>query len=77
MIDVGTKPDTQIDLQAPFVEWTKTEIAEYGLELDVPYELTWSCYKENEPACGTCDSCALRLEAFENAGTHDPIEYQQ
>lgn len=77
VIDVGTKPDTQIDLQAPFVEWTKTEIAEYGLELDVPYELTWSCYKENEPACGTCDSCALRLEAFENAGTHDPIEYQQ
>jgi len=76
VIDVGTKPDTQIDLQAPFVEWTKTEIAEYGLELDVPYEITWSCYKENEPACGTCDSCALRLEAFENAGTDDPIKYQ-
>jgi 7-cyano-7-deazaguanine synthase len=75
VIDVGTKPETEISLQAPFVEWTKTEIAEHGLELGVPYQHTWSCYRDEAPACGTCDSCALRLEAFRNAGTKDPIEY--
>ncbi len=77
VVDVGTKPETQIDLVAPFVEWSKTEIAERGLELNVPYELTWSCYRDEAPACGTCDSCALRLEAFRNAGSSDPIEYAE
>lgn len=75
MIDVGTKPETSIKLIAPFVEWSKTDIAERGLELDVPYELTWSCYRDEEPACGTCDSCAFRLEAFRNVGSKDPIAY--
>ncbi|MFP9059915.1 7-cyano-7-deazaguanine synthase QueC [Natrialbaceae archaeon A-chndr2] len=75
VIDVGTKPETQIDLVAPFVDWSKTEIAKRGFELGVPYELTWSCYRDETPACGTCDSCALRLEAFENVGSSDPIEY--
>jgi len=77
VIDVGTKPGTDIDLVAPFVEWSKTEIAERGLELGVPYERTWSCYRAEEPACGTCDSCAFRLEAFRNAGSRDPIEYAE
>ena len=77
VIEVGTKPDTEIELVAPFVEWSKTDIAERGLELGVPYELTWSCYRSEEPACGTCDSCAFRLEAFRNAGTRDPIEYAE
>ena len=81
VIDVGTKPDTEIELIAPFVEWSKTEIAERGLELEVPYELTWSCYRAEEPACGTCDSCAFRLEAFRNAGAgdgiRDPIPYAE
>ena len=77
VIDVGTKPETEIELIAPFVEWSKTEIAERGLELDVPYGLTWSCYRDEEPACGTCDACAFRLEAFRNAGTRDPIEYAE
>ncbi|AGN01160.1 exsB protein [Salinarchaeum sp. Harcht-Bsk1] len=76
VIDVGTKPETKIDLIAPFVEWSKTDIAERGLELGVPYELTWSCYRSEEPACGTCDSCAFRLEAFQNVGAEDPIEYE-
>ena len=62
MIDVGTKPETDIELKAPFVEWSKTKIAERGLELDVPYDMTWSCYRDEEPACGTCDACAFRLE---------------
>lgn len=77
VIDVGTKPETDISVVAPFVEWSKTEIAERGLELGVPYELTWSCYRANEPACGTCDSCAFRLQAFRQAGTTDPIEYAE
>ena len=77
VIDVGTKPETDIELVAPFVEWSKTDIAERGLELGVPYEVTWSCYRDEEPACGTCDSCAFRLEAFRNAGSKDPIEYAE
>lgn len=77
VVDVGTKPETTITIEAPFVEWTKTEIAERGLELDVPYEHTWSCYRAEAPACGTCDSCAFRLEAFQKAGVEDPIEYAE
>jgi 7-cyano-7-deazaguanine synthase len=77
VVDVGTKPGTDIDLVAPFVDWSKTDIAERGLELDVPYELTWSCYREAEPACGTCDACAFRLQAFQRAGVEDPIDYAE
>ena len=77
VIDVGTKPGTDIELLAPFVEWTKTAIARRGLELGVPYADTWSCYRSDEPACGTCDACAFRLEAFQNLGERDPIEYEQ
>jgi 7-cyano-7-deazaguanine synthase len=77
VIDIGTKPETSIDLVAPFVDWTKTEIAERGLDLDVPYELTWSCYRDEEPACGTCDACAYRLKAFQDVGMKDPIRYRE
>lgn len=77
MIDVGTKPETEIDLVAPFVEWSKTGIAERGLELGVPDELTWSCYGDEKPACGTCDACAFRLQAFQRVGVADPIEYAE
>ena len=77
VIDVGTKPETEIGLQAPFVEWAKTDIARRGLELGVPYEHTWSCYRAEAPACGTCDSCAFRLQAFQRVGVEDPIEYEE
>ncbi|QLC34285.1 7-cyano-7-deazaguanine synthase QueC [Halarchaeum sp. CBA1220] len=77
VVDVGTKDDTDISIEAPFTEWSKTDIAERGLKLDVPYELTWSCYRDDEPACGTCDACAFRLEAFRNAGARDPIDYAE
>lgn len=76
VIDEGTKPETEIEVVAPFVEWTKTDIVKRGAELDVPYEITWSCYRTNAPACGTCDSCGFRLEAFQKAGIRDPIEYE-
>jgi 7-cyano-7-deazaguanine synthase len=77
VIDVGTKPETELSLEAPFVEWSKTDIVERGLELDVPYEHTWSCYRAEKPACGTCDSCAFRLQAFQRAGVEDPITYAE
>jgi 7-cyano-7-deazaguanine synthase len=77
VIDVGTKPGTAIELEAPFVDWSKTDIVERGVELEVPYELTWSCYRTEEPACGTCDACAYRLKAFQEAGVEDLIEYAE
>lgn len=77
VIDVGTKPDTEIELVAPFAECSKTEIVERGLDLEVPYELTWSCYRSEAPACGTCDACAFRLGAFQNVEARDPIEYSE
>jgi len=77
VVDVGTKDDTQISIEAPFTEWSKTDIAEKGTELDVPYDLTWSCYRDDEPACGTCDACAFRLQAFQNIGVRDPIDYAE
>jgi 7-cyano-7-deazaguanine synthase len=77
VLDVGTKPETQIDLLAPFVDWSKTEIAERGTELGVSYEITWSCYRATEPACGTCDACAFRLKAFREIGERDPIAYEE
>jgi 7-cyano-7-deazaguanine synthase len=75
VIEAGTKPETDISLEAPFVEWSKTDIAERGLELGVPYEDTWSCYRDEAPACGTCDACAFRLQAFQRLGVEDPIDY--
>ncbi|GAB3423598.1 7-cyano-7-deazaguanine synthase QueC [Haloparvum alkalitolerans] len=77
MVDVGTKPETDIALEVPFVRDSKTDIVERGLELDVPYGITWSCYRDDEPACGTCDACAFRLEAFRNVGERDPIPYAE
>lgn len=77
VIDLGTKPDTKLNLVAPFVEWNKTDIVEHGVELGVPYEITWSCYRADAPACGTCDACAYRLKAFQEAGWEDPIDYNE
>jgi 7-cyano-7-deazaguanine synthase len=77
MVDVGTKPETTISLEVPFVHDSKTEIARRGVDLGVPFEHTWSCYRAEEPACGTCDSCAFRLQAFQNVGVEDPIAYAE
>lgn len=77
MVDVGTKPGTSISLEVPFVRDSKTEIAKRGTDLGVPFEHTWSCYRAEEPACGTCDSCAFRLGAFQNIDVRDPIAYEE
>lgn len=75
MIDAGTKPDTKIEIHTPIIELSKAEIVKKGLELSAPLELSWSCYRSEDLACGTCDSCALRLRGFKQAGVRDPIGY--
>ncbi len=77
VVEVGTKPETDIAIEVPFVDASKTEIAARGLDLEVPFEHTWSCYRADEPACGTCDSCGLRLQAFQRNGVRDPIPYAE
>ena len=74
-IDTGTKPDTRIEIRTPIIELSKAEIVKKGIELDAPLHLTWSCYRSEELACRTCDSCALRLRGFKLAGVTDPIDY--
>ena len=77
LINVGTKDETSIKLKTPLSQMSKADIVRKGLELRVPFELTWSCYKENEKACGVCDSCRLRLKGFRENGVIDPIEYRE
>ena len=74
-IDVGTKPETRITIRTPVIGMRKSEIVRRGLDLDAPLHLTWSCYQASDRACGNCDSCALRLRAFREAGAADPIPY--
>ncbi len=76
VIDLGTKNTTKISLFTPFIHMTKTDILRVGLELGVPYEHTWSCYRNEGKACGTCGSCHFRQEAFAAVGIPDPIEYE-
>lgn len=76
-INQGTKKETKIKIETPLVNLSKAQIVEEALRLNVPLELTWSCYKEEEFACGFCDSCRLRLNGFEKAKTKDPIKYKE
>jgi len=74
-IDVGTRPETRVQIRTPVIHMRKAGIIRRGLELGAPLGLTWSCYRAEALACGTCDSCALRLRAFREAGVTDPIPY--
>jgi 7-cyano-7-deazaguanine synthase len=74
-IDLGTKPETKIEIVTPVIRLRKSEIVKLGAELGAPLELSWSCYKREDLACGECDSCALRLRGFRGAGLRDPIPY--
>lgn len=76
LIEAGTRPETRIEIVAPLIRLRKHEIVKKGIELGAPFHLSWSCYRSNEKACGTCDSCALRLRAFEQAGVEDAIPYR-
>lgn len=75
VIDTGTKPDTLIEIRTPIIHLSKSEIVKKGIALGAPLELTWSCYRNSTQACGTCDSCALRLRGFRQANVKDPIPY--
>jgi 7-cyano-7-deazaguanine synthase len=74
VVKTGTK-DGRIRILTPLIAMRKAEIVRLGLELDAPFDLTWSCYSREDEACGVCDSCVLRLRAFEAAGVRDPIPY--
>jgi len=76
-ISVGTQTEKSIELLTPFVMMNKTDILKEGMELCVPYEHTWSCYSENDEACGVCSSCLARLKAFADIGMEDPIPYKK
>jgi 7-cyano-7-deazaguanine synthase len=75
VIEVGTRPTTRIEIRTPVIHMKKSEIVRRGVELGAPLRLTWSCYQSEDRACGRCDSCALRLRAFREAGVEDPVPY--
>lgn len=76
-IEMGTTPDANINIRTPIIHLSKAEIIKKGMELNAPIHLSWSCYRSERLACGTCDSCALRLRGFQMAGVEDPISYQK
>src|SRR5678815_405134 len=76
LIEAGTRPETNITVETPLISLLKRDIVKKGSELGAPFQLTWSCYRDTEVACGVCDSCALRLRAFQEAGIEDPIAYR-
>ena len=75
-INLGTKDETNIEIKMPLVHLKKSQIVQACVELDVPLKHTWSCYKNEDKACGVCDSCRLRLNGFKLAGVIDPITYE-
>jgi 7-cyano-7-deazaguanine synthase len=74
-IRLGTCPETHVTIRTPVIAMKKHEIVRRAVELGAPLELTWSCYQNSDAACGECDSCALRLRAFREAGVVDPLPY--
>ena len=74
VVKAGTK-EGDIEIVTPLIAMRKAEIVRLGLELRAPFDLTWSCYSREDRACGVCDSCVLRLRAFQAAGVQDPIPY--
>ena len=76
VINLGTKPETKIEIKTPIIHLNKNKIIEKGMELNAPLHLTWSCYQNEDESCGVCDSCALRLRGFQQAGIPDPILYK-
>jgi 7-cyano-7-deazaguanine synthase len=76
VVKAGTK-EGKIEVVTPLIAMRKAEIVRLGLELNAPFDLTWSCYQREDRACGVCDSCVLRLRAFRDAGAEDPIPYAE
>ncbi|MGA7630378.1 MAG: 7-cyano-7-deazaguanine synthase QueC [Terriglobales bacterium] len=76
VVKAGTK-EGSIRVVTPLIAMRKAQIVSLGLELNAPFDLTWSCYQREDRACGVCDSCVLRLHAFRDAGAEDPISYAE
>ena len=76
LVREGTRPETRIEIVTPVIGMRKWEIIQRGIDLDAPLDRTWSCYQFEDEACGSCDSCRLRLKAFVEAGVTDPIAYR-
>jgi 7-cyano-7-deazaguanine synthase len=76
VVKAGTR-EGKIRVVTPLIAMHKAEIVRLGLELNAPFDLTWSCYQREDRACGVCDSCVLRLRAFREAGAQDPIPYAE
>ncbi|HYN14212.1 MAG TPA: 7-cyano-7-deazaguanine synthase QueC [Terriglobales bacterium] len=74
VVRAGTR-EGRIEIVTPLIGLRKAEIVQLGLELGVPFDLTWSCYSREDVACGVCESCVLRLRAFAAAGASDPVAY--
>jgi 7-cyano-7-deazaguanine synthase len=74
LIRQGTKEGT-IRVETPLIQMRKSEIVRLGVELGAPFHVSWSCYSGEREACGVCESCALRLRAFREAGSSDPVPY--
>lgn len=74
-IQLGTKPETNIKIVTPIINLSKMQIVQKAIEIGVPLNYTWSCYQNDDKACGHCESCKLRLKGFSQAGFEDPIEY--
>jgi len=77
VIELGTKPETRVEIITPLIHMKKSEIVKKGMELGAPFHMTWSCYQNSEKACGRCESCGLRLKGFREAGIKDPILYEK
>lgn len=76
VIREGTRPETKIEIVTPLIRMQKADIVRRGIQLGAPLELTWSCYRDQDVACGRCDSCLLRLRGFRQAGASDPLPYR-
>lgn len=76
LLKVALAPGEYIRIETPIISLSKSEIVKLGLKLQAPLELTWSCYQNEDKACGVCESCFLRLRGFKETGVSDPIEYK-
>ena len=76
-INLGRRPESHCKIAAPIIHMSKTEVIKLGIELVVPFGMTWSCYESEDKACGECQSCLMRKRAFAEAGMKDPIPYKK
>jgi 7-cyano-7-deazaguanine synthase len=77
LVNIGTRDETCIRICAPFLSMNKRDIIQLGISLNVPYQYTWSCYQNEERACGVCGACHFRRSAFKSLGLKDPIPYEE